>query len=299
MPKCDKTAAQDRIAEITDKLENGIKELFEGDKFQRYLDTMSKFHDYSFNNTMLIALQKPDATLVAGFNSWKNKFERSVNKGEKGIKIFAPAPYKVMKERTKLNDVTGLPILDNNGKPVTEEVEVKIPAFKVVSVFDISQTSGKELPTLGVDELKGNVQNFEKFFEALKNVAPVPVIFEDIRNGAKGYFNSEKNIIAINEGMSETQTVKTAIHEIAHSILHNRNFMVSDLDEPKDRKTEEVEAESVAYTVCQHFGIDTSDYSFAYVATWGSGKELPELKASLETIRATANDIINKVENIL
>lgn len=299
MPEIERVSAEDRIRELTDRLEKGIKELLEGDKFKNYLNTMSKFHDYSFNNTMLIALQKPDATLVAGFNSWKNKFERSVKKGEKGIQIFAPAPYKVKKERTKLDNDTGLPLLDKDGKPVVEEYEVKIPAFKVVSVFDVSQTAGKELPTLGVDELKGDVQNFEKFFEALKTVAPVPVTFEDIMSGAKGYFDKEKNIIAINEGMSETQTVKTAIHEIAHSILHNRNLIVSDLDIPKDRNTEEVEAESVAYTVCQHFGIDTSDYSFAYVASWGSGKELPELKASLETIRATANDIINKIEDFL
>lgn len=299
MPEIEKVTTQDRINEITDKLEKGIKELFEGDKFRNYLNTMSKFHDYSFNNTMLIAMQKPDATLVAGFNAWKNKFKRNVNRGEKGIQIFAPAPYTIKKEQTKMDKDTGLPVLDDNGKPIVEEVTVKIPSFKVVSVFDVSQTSGKELPTLGVDELKGDVKNYEKFFEALKTVAPVPVNFENIKDGAKGYFDKERNIIAINEGMSETQTVKTAIHEIAHSLLHNRNITKNDLEKPKDRSTEEVEAESIAYTVCQHFGIDTSDYSFAYVASWGSGKELPELKASLETIRATANDIINKVEDIL
>ena len=183
--------------------------------------------------------------------------------------------------------------------PVIEEVEVTIPAFKVISVFDVSQTSGKELPTLGVDELKGDVNNYEKLFEALKRIAPVPVYFEAINGGAKGYFDKDKNSIAINKGMSEVQTVKTAIHEIAHSILHNHNMIKADVDKPKDRNTEEVEAESIAYTVCQHFGIDTSDYSFAYVASWGSGKEVPELKASLETIRSTANDIINKAEDIL
>lgn len=299
MPEIERVSAEDRIRELTDRLEKGIKELLEGDKFKNYLNTMSKFHDYSFNNTMLIAMQKPDATLVAGFNSWKNKFQRNVNRGEKGIQIFAPAPYKIRKEQTKMDKDTGLPVLDKNGKPVTEEVEVKIPAFKVVSVFDVSQTSGKELPTLGADELKGDVKDFEKFFDALKSIAPVPVNFEEIKGGAKGYFDKEKNIIAINEGMSETQTVKTAIHEITHSLLHNRNLTVSDLDKPKDRNTEEVEAESVAYTVCQHFGIDTSEYSFAYVASWGSGKDVPELKASLETIRATANDIINKLEDML
>ncbi|MBP5432257.1 MAG: DUF3849 domain-containing protein [Ruminococcus sp.] len=299
MPEIENVPVKDRTKEITDKLEEGIKKLFEGDKFRNYLDTMSKFHDYSFNNTLLIAMQKPDATLVAGFNAWKNKFQRNVNKGEKGIQILAPAPYTIKKEQTKLDKDTQLPVLDDDGKPVIEEIEVKIPAFKVVSVFDVSQTSGKELPTLGVDELKGDVKNYEKLFEALKSIAPVPVSFEDIKGGAKGYFDKDKNLIAINEGMSETQTVKTAIHEIAHSILHNHNMTKAEVDKPKDRNTEEVEAESIAYTVCQHFGIDTSDYSFAYVASWGSDKELPELKASLETIRSTSNDIINKVENIL
>ncbi|MBR6984241.1 MAG: DUF3849 domain-containing protein [Ruminococcus sp.] len=299
MPDIENVSAQERTKEITDKLEKGIKELFEGEKFKEYLNTMSKFHNYSFNNTMLIAMQKPEATLVAGFNSWKNKFKRNVNKGEKGIQILAPAPYTIKKEQTKIDKDTQLPVLDNDGKPITEEVEIRIPAFKVVSVFDVSQTSGKELPTLGVDELKGDVKDYEKFFEALKAIAPVPVSFEDIKDGAKGYFDKERNVIAINEGMSETQTVKTAVHEIAHSILHNHKMTKADLDKPKDRNTEEVEAESIAYTVCQHFGIDTSDYSFAYVASWGSGKEVPELKASLETIRATANDIINKVEDIL
>ena len=295
MPDIENVSAQERTKEITDKLEKGIKELFEGEKFKEYLNTMSKFHNYSFNNTMLIAMQKPEATLVAGFNSWKNKFKRNVNKGEKGIQILAPAPYTIKKEQTKIDKDTQLPVLDNDGKPITEEVEIRIPAFKVVSVFDVSQTSGKELPTLGVDELKGDVKDYEKFFEALKAIAPVPVSFEDIKDGAKGYFDKERNVIAINEGMSETQTVKTAVHEIAHSILHNHKMTKADLDKPKDRNTEEVEAESIAYTVCQHFGIDTSDYSFAYVASWGSGKEVPEL----ETIRATANDIINKVEDIL
>lgn len=289
-------AALDRTKEITDKLEAGLKALFEGDNFRNYLNTMSKFHNYSFNNTMLIALQKPDATYVAGFNSWKKNFERSVNKGEKGIKIFAPAPYKMKKEQTKIDPDTELPVLDKDGKPVIEEVEVTIPAFKVVSVFDVSQTNGKELPTLGVDELKGDVENFEKFFGVLKEVSPVPIKFDDIDGSAKGFYHHEDKAITVKTGMSNVQTIKTAIHEIAHAKLHDRDLVKADIENPKkDRKTEEVEAESIAYTVCQHFGIDTSDYSFAYVASWGSGIDTPELKSSLETIRSTASELITQI----
>lgn len=291
------TKSKDKVKEITDKLESGIKELFEGEKFKEYLDTMSKFHNYSFNNTMLIAMQKPDATLVAGFNSWKNKFERSVNKGEKGIQIFAPAPYKIKKEQTKLDPDTDLPVLGKDGKPIKEEVEVTIPAFKVVSVFDVSQTSGKELPTLGADELSGNVKDYEKFFNAVREASPVPIKFAEIDGTAKGFYHHEDKSITIKENMSEVQTIKTAIHEIAHAKLHDRDLKKSDVDKPKDRSTEEVEAESIAYTVCQHFGIDTSDYSFTYVASWGSGKDTPELKSSLETIRSTASELITAISD--
>lgn len=291
------TKSKDKVKEITDKPESGIKELFEGEKFKEYLDTMSKFHNYSFNNTMLIAMQKPDATLVAGFNSWKNKFERSVNKGEKGIQIFAPAPYKIKKEQTKLDPDTDLPVLGKDGKPIKEEVEVTIPAFKVVSVFDVSQTSGKELPTLGADELSGNVKDYEKFFNAVREASPVPIKFAEIDGTAKGFYHHEDKSITIKENMSEVQTIKTAIHEIAHAKLHDRDLKKSDVDKPKDRSTEEVEAESIAYTVCQHFGIDTSDYSFAYVASWGSGKDTPELKSSLETIRSTASELITAISD--
>lgn len=291
------TKSKDKVKEITDKLESGIKELFEGEKFKEYLDTMSKFHNYSFNNTMLIAMQKPDATLVAGFNSWKNKFERSVNKGEKGIQIFAPAPYKIKKEQTKLDPDTDLPVLGKDGKPIKEEVEVTIPAFKVVSVFDVSQTSGKELPTLGADELSGNVKDYEKFFNAVREASPVPIKFAEIDGTANGFYHHEDKSITIKENMSEVQTIKTAIHEIAHAKLHDRDLKKSDVDKPKDRSTEEVEAESIAYTVCQHFGIDTSDYSFAYVASWGSGKDTPELKSSLETIRSTASELITAISD--
>lgn len=291
------TKSKDKVKEITDKLESGIKELFEGEKFKEYLNTMSKFHNYSFNNTMLIAMQKPDATLVAGFNSWKNKFERSVNKGEKGIQIFAPAPYKIKKEQIKLDPDTDLPVLGKDGKPIKEEVEVTIPAFKVVSVFDVSQTSGKELPTLGADELSGNVKDYEKFFNAVREASPVPIKFDNIDGTAKGFYHHEDKSITIKENMSEVQTIKTAIHEIAHAKLHDRDLKKSDIEKPKDRSTEEVEAESIAYTVCQHFGIDTSDYSFAYVASWGTGKDTPELKASLETIRSTASELITAISD--
>jgi len=291
-----KTETKERLKEITDKLEQGIKDLFDGEKFKEYLDSMSKFHNYSFNNTLLIAMQKPDASLVAGFNTWKNKFGRHVNKGEKGIQILAPAPFKVQKEMEKIDEDTGLPMLDRKGNPIIEIVDVTIPFFKPVSVFDVSQTNGKALPSLGADELSGEVKDYEKFFEALKAVSPLPIEFEKITDGAKGYCDHANKRIAINEGMSELQNVKTAVHEIAHAKLHYRDLVKADLTEAKDKKTMEIEAESIAYTVCQHYGIDTSDYSFGYVAAWGSGKEVTELKASLETIRATASEIINKID---
>ena len=209
-----------QVREITDKLEQGIKELFESDRFKEYLTTMSKFYNYSFNNTLLIAMQKPDATLIAGYTAWQRNFDRHVMKGEKGIRILAPAPYKVQEEREKLDPVTQKPILDKDGKPVTETVEVTRPAFKVVSVFDVSQTDGKELPDIAVDELTGSVDNYAAFFDALKELSPVPIAFENITDGAKGYFSHVENRIAIQEGMSEIQTIKTAIHEIAHAKLH-------------------------------------------------------------------------------
>ena len=342
-----------QVREITDKLEQGIKELFESEKFKEYLTTMSKFYNYSFNNTLLIAMQKPEATYVAGYTSWQRNFDRQVMKGEKGIKILAPAPYKAKEEREKIDPSTQKPVLDADGKPVTETVEVMRPAFKVVSVFDISQTDGKELPDIIVDELSGSVENYAAFFEALKQESPAPVAFEDIPGGAKGYFSPVENRIAIQEGMSEIQTIKTAIHEIAHAKLHSidrpepeptwKIVMISDggtkrdflsgfaseteaneaaeregwrfIDENrfewrfeveedtsavqemrKDRHTKEVEAESVAYTVCQRYGIETSDYSFGYIAGWSSDKETKELKGSLETIRKTAAEMIDSID---
>ena len=296
----DAKTEKQKVQEITEKLEQGIKELFESEKYKTYLNTMSKFHNYSFNNTMLIAMQKPDATLVAGFKAWQKNFDRHVKKGEKGIRILAPAPYKIKEEQEKLDPVTGEIMLDKNGMPVTEEVEIKIPAFRVVPVFDVSQTDGKELPDIGVNELSGSVEDYEDFMQALTEVSPVPITYEDIEGEAKGYFHTTDHRIAIQEGMSQSQTVKTAIHEVAHAKLHDRERN-QDIDAvlDKDRNTKEVEAESVAYTVCQHFGIDTSDYSFGYIAGWSSDRDMKELKSSLDTIRKTASELITGIEDRL
>ena len=286
-----------QVREITDKLEQGIKELFESERFKEYLRTMSKFYNYSFNNTLLIAMQKPEATYVAGYTSWQRNFDRQVMKGEKGIKILAPAPYKAQEEREKIDPATQKPVIGADGKAVTETVEVLRPAFKVVSVFDVSQTDGKELPDIIVDELKGTVENYEAFFDALRQESPVPISFEDIPGGAKGFFSPVESRIAIQEGMSEIQTVKTAIHEIAHAKLHAvKPDEKAAPEEKKDRHTKEVEAESVAYTVCQRYGIETSDYSFGYIAGWSSGKETKELKSSLDTIRKTAAEMIEGID---
>ena len=296
----DAKTEKQKVQEITEKLEQGIKELFESEKYKTYLNTMSKFHNYSFNNTMLIAMQKPDATLVAGFKAWQKNFDRHVKKGEKGIRILAPAPYKIKEEQEKLDPVTGEIMLDKNGIPITEEVEIKIPAFRVVPVFDVSQTDGKEMPDIGVNELSGSVEDYEDFMQALTEVSPVPITYEDIDGDAKGYFHTTDHRIAIQEGMSQSQTVKTAIHEVAHAKLHDRERnqdIVAVLD--KDRNTKEVEAESVAYTVCQHFGIDTSDYSFGYIAGWSSDRDMKELKSSLDTIRKTASELITGIEDRL
>ena len=286
-----------QVREITDKLEQGIKELFESERFKEYLRTMSKFYNYSFNNTLLIAMQKPEATYVAGYTSWQRNFDRQVMKGEKGIKILAPAPYKAQEEREKIDPLTQKPVIGADGKAVTETVEVLRPAFKVVSVFDVSQTDGKELPDIIVDELKGTVENYEAFLDALRQESPVPISFEDIPGGAKGFFSPVESRIAIQEGMSEIQTVKTAIHEIAHAKLHAvKPDEKAAPEEKKDRHTKEVEAESVAYTVCQRYGIETSDYSFGYIAGWSSGKETKELKSSLDTIRKTAAEMIEGID---
>ena len=349
----EKQSNKDRLKEITDSIEKGIQELFQSEKYRQYLRTMSRFHKYSVNNTMLIYMQKPDATVVAGFNKWRDQFGRNVLKGEKGIKIIAPTPYKKKIEEAKLDPDTRLPMLDADGKAIMEEKEIKIPMYKPVTVFDVSQTEGKPLPQLAAD-LTGSVQNYEVFMEAVKRSAPVPVFMENM-SGMDGYFDDKNQHIAVRTGMSEVQTVCAAIHEIAHSLLHSRSkeanevtpswkvVMVSEggtkhdfssgfkteaeakhfaeaenwnhLDENQfewrleveedlsavkaaalSRNTEEVQAESISYAVCAYFGIETGENSFGYIATWSKGKELPELKASLETINRTSSGLITDID---
>ena len=285
----EKNTYSEKLKEITDKLEQGIQDLFDSEKYTSYLKTMAKFHNYSFRNTLLIVMQNPQASYVAGYGAWQAKFKRQVRKGEKGIKIFAPAPYKkTVEEKT----------FDKDGNAHIEEKEIVVPAFKLTTVFDISQTEGEDLPMLGTDRLVGNVSDYGKFFETLKNISPVPISFEDIQGGANGYYHQTEKRIAVQENMSEVQTVKTAVHEIAHAKLHaipeNKGEAVK-----IDRRTREVQAESVAYTVCQHFGIDTSDYSFGYIAGWSSGRETEELKQSLEVIRNTSAKFIDAIEDKL
>ena len=286
----------DRIKAITDKLEAGITDLFQSDAYKTWLTTMSRFHNYSLNNTLLIAMQKPDATLVAGYQAWQKQHQRHVKKGEKGIRIIAPAPYKAKKERAIVDPATGKPKLDVHGDPMKEIVEVEFPAFKVATVFDVSQTEGKEIPSLGVNELPGKVDGYKDFLTALTNACPVPVGFEQIDSGAKGYFHLKEKRIALQKGMSEIQTVKTLIHEMAHQKLHS--YEKENAEEAQQTaRSREVEAESVAYTVCQHFGIDTAEYSFGYIAGWSSGKETEELKASLGRIRTAASEMITEIKN--
>ena len=298
-----KQSNKERIKEITAGIEKGIQELFESDRYRNYLTTMSRFHRYSLNNVMLIHAQKPDATLVAGFNKWKNSFGRHVKKGEKGIQILAPTPYKIKQEEQKLDPDTKLPLLDENGEPVTEEKEVTIPMFKIVSVFDVSQTDGRPLPQIS-STLTGDVAEYEVFLEALHRTSPVPISFQAMEPGMDGYFAPQKQEIFLREGMSQVQTVCAAIHEMAHSQLHNYEKMAELADDgetilvpgEKDRNTEEVEAESISYAVCQYFGIETADNSFGYIASWSQGKELKELRASLETINKTSSELISGIE---
>ncbi|CBK76302.1 DNA primase (bacterial type) [[Clostridium] cf. saccharolyticum K10] len=299
----DKPTNRERLQQITAGIEQGIKELFESEKYMRYLSVMSRFHRYSVNNTMLIYMQKPDATLVAGYNKWKNQFERHVKRGEHGITIIAPTPFKKKIEEQKLDPDTKAPILDAEGKAVMEEREVEIPMFRPVKVFDVSQTDGKPLPELA-STLSGNVQNYEAFMEALRRSAPVPLSVEPMAANMDGYFSPDQQRIAIRAGMSEVQTVSAAVHEIAHSKLHNyakaqeEAARAGDKEPPKkkDRNTEEVEAESISYAVCQYYGIQTGENSFGYIANWSQGKELPELRASLETINKTAGELINDID---
>ena len=288
--------SKERTKVITDRLETGVQELFESSRYMAYLSAMSKMHDYSLNNTLLIAMQ--GGSIVAGYNRWQDEFDRHVKRGEKGIKILAPAPFKVKQQMEKIDPATQQPVIGADGKPVTEEQEVTVPAFKVVTVFDISQTEGKDFPMPYISELTGDVQQYQDFFAALERTSPYPISIEPISDGAKGRCFYAKQRIAINEGMSELQTLKTAIHEIAHAKLHaiDREAPAEEQAARPDRSTREVQAESVAYTVCQYYGLDTSDYSFGYVADWSSGRELSELKASLETIRATASELITEID---
>lgn len=282
----------DELQQITDKLEKGVVEVFQSDRYKQFLDTMAKFPRYSVNNSLLIMMQKPDAQLCQSFTGWK-QMGRYVKKGEKGISILAPAPYKIEREQTKL-DEKGRPVFDADGEPVKEKVEVTIRAFKVVKTFDLSQTDGKELPTIGPSELVGNIEGYPKLLQALQEISPVPVSFELIDGDAKGFYHLEDKKIVVQDGMSEVQTIKTLLHEMAHQKLHDKD----NVPEAKDisRNGKEVEAESVAYVVCQHYGINTSDYSFSYVAGWSEGKETPELKASLDKIRQTASEFIYQID---
>lgn len=299
----EKQTSKDRMREIVDSIENGIKELFESDKYRQYLSTMSRFHRYSVNNTMLIYMQRPDATHVAGFNKWRDQFGRNVLKGEKGIRIIAPTPYKKKVEEIKTDPETNAPVLDADGKAIIEEKEIRIPMFKVVSVFDVSQTSGKPLPQLAAD-LSGNVQQYEVFMEALRRASPVPMEIKPVARDTDGFFSIKAQSITIRAGMSEVQTVCAAVHEIAHAKLHDYEHMTELADDgetilvpgEKSRNTEEVEAESISYAVCQYYGIETGENSFGYIATWSKGKELKELRASLETINKTASELITDID---
>lgn len=299
----EKQTSKDRMREIVDSIENGIKELFESDKYRQYLSTMSRFHRYSVNNTMLIYMQRPDATHVAGFNKWRDQFGRNVLKGEKGIRIIAPTPYKKKVEEIKTDPETNAPVLDADGKAIIEEKEIRIPMFKVVSVFDVSQTSGKPLPQLAAD-LSGNVQQYEVFMEALRRASPVPMEIKPVARDTDGFFSIKAQSITIRAGMSEVQTVCAAVHEIAHAKLHDYEHMTELADDgetilvpgEKSRNTEEVEAESISYAVCQYYGIETGENSFSYIATWSKGKELKELRASLETINKTASELITDID---
>ena len=299
----EKQTNKDRMREIVDSIENGIKELFESDKYRKYLATMSRFHRYSVNNTMLIYMQRPDATHVAGFNKWRDQFGRNVLKGEKGIRIIAPTPYKKKIEEIKTDPETNAPVLDADGKAIIEEKEIRIPMFKVVSVFDVSQTAGKPLPQLAAD-LSGNVQQYEVFMEALRRASPVPMEIKSVARDTDGFFSAKAQSITIRAGMSEVQTVCAAVHEIAHAKLHDYEHMTELADDgetilvpgEKSRNTEEVEAESISYAVCQYYGIETGENSFGYIATWSKGKELKELRASLETINKTASELITDID---
>lgn len=287
----EKEAAESKLDTIMKSLEEGVEKVFTSEQYQMYLQTMAKFHNYSFNNTLLIAMQRPDATLLAGYQTWQKKFHRHVKRGEKGIKIIAPVPVKEKRQVEKIDEETQEIVIGIDGQPETETVERILPRFRVTTVFDISQTEGEPLPTLEVNELVGDVFIYEDFMKGLEEISPVPFQFQEIDSGAKGYYSNAEKLVAIQTGMSQAQTMKTAVHETAHAILHDRDVMEEN-GITKDRMTKEVESESVAYVVCNHFGLDTSDYSFNYVAGWSSDKEMPELRSSMDTIRLTSSQLI-------
>ena len=286
-----KEAAESKLDTIMKSLEEGVEKVFTSEQYQMYLQTMAKFHNYSFNNTLLIAMQRPDATLLAGYQTWQKKFHRHVKRGEKGIKIIAPVPVKEKRQVEKIDEETQEIVIGIDGQPETETVERILPRFRVTTVFDVSQTEGEPLPTLEVNELVGDVFIYEDFMKGLEEISPVPFQFQEIGSGAKGYYSNAEKLVAIQTGMSQAQTMKTVVHETAHAIFHDRDVMEEN-GITKDRMTKEVEAESVAYVVCNHFGLDTSDYSFNYVAGWSSDKEMPELRSSMDTIRLTSSQLI-------
>jgi len=288
------TTSDERLKALTDKLENGITDIFKGGKYAEYLTFMSKLHRYSFGNIILIFMQRPDASCVAGYNDWKNKFDRQVKAKERGIQILAPCYYKKWKKQKKIDPQTQHTIIGADGQPEMEWVKVQVVRYKIVNVFDVSQTEGKELPTLVASELSGNVAEYDRIITALKALSPMPVTFEKFPREAKGYCNYLEQRIVVQPDMSQTQTVKTLIHEIAHAKLHAQYFMNE--ENGPSRSEREVEAESVAYVVCQHLGIETSDYSFGYVASWSQDKDMTALKESLDLIRNTAAEIIDGVE---
>ena len=285
---------RNKLKALTDQLEQGVKNVFESESYQKYLSCMSKFHRYSISNSILIHMQRPDALYVAGYTDWQKRFHRQVNKGEKGIQIIAPSPYKRKVEET-VKDNNGRPVLNSDGSVQKEIREIPVEGYKVAYCFDVSQTSGEELPTYRVDELKGTVKDFEHIERAIHDISPVPIFTEDITSGAKGYFSDSEKKIVVKSGMDEAQTLKTEIHELAHSLLHSSEGTAKD----SDRRTKEVQADSVAYVVCEHYGIDSSSYSFPYIAGWSSDKSVPELKASLETIRKTSDEIITQIDQKL
>lgn len=286
-----KEAAESKLDTIMKSLEEGVEKVFTSEQYQMYLQTMATFHNYSFNNTLLIAMQRPDATLLAGYQTWQKKFHRHVKRGEKGIKLIAPVPVKEKRQVEKIDEETQEIVIGIDGQPETETVERILPRFRVTTVFDVSQTEGEPLPTLEVNELVGDVFIYEDFMKGLEEISPVPFQFQEIGSGAKGYYSNAEKLVAIQTGMSQAQTMKTAVHETAHAILHDRDVMEEN-GITKDRMTKEVESESVAYVVCNHFGLDTSDYSFNYVAGWSSDKEMPELRSSMDTIRLTSSQLI-------